>query len=875
MIKGFFSLEDDAFQKNVRKVRAKSSSSVSRSSARKAASKSGLTCENCGLYKGCDSPYMLPSGNGEKKVLFLAEGPGADEDREGTQLIGDAGQLLREILEDLDFDLDFDAWKDNAVRCRPPKNREPKVKELNCCRVKVFENIRELKPKKIILLGKSAIRSFLAHRTTNIGGVSKWVGWKIPDQEVKAWVFPTYHPSFLLRNQTEQLKKLFTKHLKDALEWSIPFPDYGDEKSKITVITELEEAKRYLIYLKTNKPNHLSLDFETTGLKPHLKEIHKIITISFSTGRNSAVAFPYFKDPQFLKLLKDILTDPEILKSAQNLRMEESWARNILGYCIEGWNWDTMISSHVENNSRGTTGLKFKTYVKYGTIGYDDEVSKYLKAKKEDGANGVNKLEEYFEKNPEKVLLYNGMDSMFTYRIQEDHRVELEERGLIDQFNFFMEGTFAFTDVHENGIYSDSYYYETQGAHLQKRIDRVMNNIQSCEEVDKWRKRRDKDFNPKSDQQLVDLFYNVLGYKTKRLTSKENFSVDQEALKAIGTPFSDLIINYRTLYKMKNTYVDGFLKETIENLIHPYFNLHIVSTYRSSSSDPNFQNIPKRDKALQKLVRSGLIPRPGRMLVEVDYSGIEVRISTCYHKDPVMINYINDPNTDMHRDVACDLFLLTEDQVTKMIRFAAKNEFVFAQFYGSYYEQCAPGLWNYVLTENIVDGTPLKDHLRRKGIRTYNDFLEHVEEVECSFWHEKFKVYNKWKEDFWKEYQENLFLKIHTGFICSGLMKKNEVLNYPIQGGAFHCLLWSLIHLNKYLKENNLNSMIVGQIHDSIVLDVDVNEWPYLKGVINRIMCEDIKKDFKWIIVPLKVEAEASKIDGNWFDMSEISLIGT
>ena len=142
MIKGFFSLEDSEFPK--KKPKKSSSSGTSRK-------KRVFGCEECGLFKNCKTPYMEPSGYGGRKILFLAEAPGAEEDKEGTQLIGEAGQLLREILEDLEFDLDVDGWKDNSVRCRPPKNREPKIKELNCCRVKVFKTIEELKLKPVLL----------------------------------------------------------------------------------------------------------------------------------------------------------------------------------------------------------------------------------------------------------------------------------------------------------------------------------------------------------------------------------------------------------------------------------------------------------------------------------------------------------------------------------------------------------------------------------------------------------------------------------------------------------------------------------------------------------------------------------------------------
>ena len=90
--------------------------------------------------------------------------------------------------------------------------------------------------------------------------------------------------------------------------------------------------------------------------------------------------------------------------------------------------------------------------------------------------------------------------------------------------------------------------------------------------------------------------------------------------------------------------------------MHPNFNLHLVRTYRSSSDKPNFQNVPIRDAWLSKLTRKAIRSRPGCRLVEIDYGGMEVAIVTCYHKDPAMVRYIEDPELDLHRDMAAECF---------------------------------------------------------------------------------------------------------------------------------------------------------------------------------------------------------------------------
>src|SRR5690606_22002170 len=131
----------------------------------------------------------------------------------------------------------------------------------------------------------------------------------------------------------------------------------------------------------------------------------------------------------------------------------------------------------------------------------------------------------------------------------------------------------------------------------------------------------------------------------------------------------------------------------------------------------------KRDEDTSELIRRSIIPRKGHVLVELDYSGIEVRISCCYHKDDNLISYVKDPSKDMHRDTGGDIFMCKQDQISKEMRFVAKNSFVFAEFYGSVYQQCAPNIWGEIERRDLKleDGTPIKEHLKRKGIKDRGD----------------------------------------------------------------------------------------------------------------------------------------------------------
>jgi len=103
-----------------------------------------------------------------------------------------------------------------------------------------------------------------------------------------------------------------------------------------------------------------------------------------------------------------------------------------------------------------------------------------------------------------------------------------------------------------------------------------------------------------------------------------------------------------------------------------------------------------------------------------------------------------------------------------------------------------------------------------------------------------------------------------TGFTCSGVMKKNEIFNYPIQGTAFHCLLLTFIMLDKVMREEKWDSRLIGQIHDSIVMDVHPDEKEHVESTAHRIVGEELPSKWKWINVPLEIEIDTYGVDQPW-----------
>lgn len=181
------------------------------------------SCESCPLHDlGQLHPDMPTSGDGELGIMFVGEAPGRDEDQQGIQFVGDAGQTLRGALSTLGYHLGEDFWKTNALRCRPPQNREPTKKEIKFCRPKLLASIEKRKPKMIIALGKSALISLIGEFITDIT-ITRFRGLIIPIPEYDCYLASTMHPSFINRLKAPDndfAYSTFKRDLTDAINFA-------------------------------------------------------------------------------------------------------------------------------------------------------------------------------------------------------------------------------------------------------------------------------------------------------------------------------------------------------------------------------------------------------------------------------------------------------------------------------------------------------------------------------------------------------------------------------------------------------------------------------------------------------------------------------
>lgn len=433
-------------------------------------------------------------------------------------------------------------------------------------------------------------------------------------------------------------------------------------------------------------------------------------------------------------------------------------------------------------------------------------------------------------------------------------------------------GTLALSDVEENGIAIDVPYLRKQQNKAEKEAKELESAILDSDIGKKWQKEQKGKLNLDSADQLAKILMDE-GYELPT-TDKGNPRTNEETLVSLNIDIVQTFIRRKKLLKLKNTYIDNILKETDKHgFLHPSFNLNVANSYRSSSSNPNFQNNPRGGTEFGDILRKGFIVDYNRYLCEIDYSGMEVRTAACLSNDPVLMKEITNGD-DMHGDMCRHLFLMTPEQISKDVRYLSKNGFVFPEFYGSWYEMCAQNMWKRVVNEQLLtnDGVPLKEHLANKGIKTYKQFEKQIEKAEYHFWKEKYKGLDRWRSRTYEKYLRTGYVDMITDFRASGFMKKNQVLNRPIQGPAFHCLLWSLIHLNEWLKENQMSSYIIGQIHDSMVLDIDKDEKDLVLEKTVDIMENKVRDVWDWVTVPLKADIEITPLGGNWAEKKEIEI---
>lgn len=453
--------------------------------------------------------------------------------------------------------------------------------------------------------------------------------------------------------------------------------------------------------------------------------------------------------------------------------------------------------------------------------------------------------------------------------------------GICSGYDLLHRGVIALSEVEANGMRVDVAYLDKAIADTFARIKRLEDKLRACDEYKLQRRRFGTRTNLTSRDQLAEVLFGDLGHKPKAVTATGKPQLDETALERIGSKYTKGFQRLEKLNKLYGTYLKGVRREVEGEYIHAFFGLHLVRSYRGQSDSPNLQNVPIRDPVQGKIIRQAFIPRDGHVLVEIDYSSLEVMVACSLSGDPKLT--YDATEGDMHRDMAAECYMLDTADVSKGVRQNTKGGFVFAEFYGDWYKQVTRNLWDGIERHGLqtANGVPLHAHLTAKGITgrglcdpdkeaVAGTFEHHIKAVEHRFWNERFHVYHAKRRAWVEEYREQGYIDIATGFRCQGPMTKNQVMNYHIQGPAFHCLLWSLTQLVAEIKKRRWRSKIVGQIHDSIIADVHESELEDYLALAGEITTKRIQQAWDWVTVPFSVEAEMAAT--SWYDKKPVEI---
>ncbi len=838
-------------------------------------------CPACKLDGQCHTPRMPITGAGKEKILIINSSPSNEDDRSGKPLMGSAGNLLKTEFRLLGINISKDCWVTNAVNCRTPINKqggvtEPNSKQIGYCRPHIDNVIKELKPSKIILLGSEAIESFYSHRNSKCSGVTKMAGLKLWDSTHKAWVFPIWHPNWLHAKNKDML---FKSEYKRVLKRAVNADDAPLKKkwNKYHILLDFKKAIEALTDCLQND-TLIAIDFETTGLNMYM-EGHSTVSFSWANDRGAwavPVQHPHWKrhqQKQIFTIIRKILRKRKIRKIVQGINFEYAWTKQQFKVVPRNFAWCTQLATHVLDNRSGITPLKLQCFIRWGIEDYDKISSQYIKSDK--SYNGFNNM----LKMPLDALLeYNALDSLYTFELYQEQVMEFQGNEL-DAYNFLHAGAIVMCEMSHNGIRIEKEYYLQQKAKLEQERDDLINDIETSREAKLYMRKYGKKFDYNSPKDLQIMLFTVLMLKPVKETKTGN-SVDEEVLTKLDTPLTKNIIAVRKLNKMIGTYVDGFLKHTYYGMMHPSFSLARARSFRSSSQSPNFQNIPKRDPKAKRITRAGMVPRNGNVLGEMDFEGAEISTSCYYHKDPTFIEYQTEGGGDMHKDACAEILKIKPEEVPKQARQATKGIWTFSQFYGSYYVSCAKQGWEEypLLVDN--DGNPLQIRGMDIGdwmieaFGSYKNFENHLKKFQDKFWNDWFKVYTKWKDEVCDFYRRNGYVETFLGFRFKGYMDSKQCTNYPIQGTSFHLLVYTAVQFWKECNKRGLETLIVGQVHDSLILDIPVEEIDEVKEILSEIV-GTLHEKFKWMDFPMGLDLELSKSyeeGGSFSEMTKAKL---
>lgn len=388
-------------------------------------------------------------------------------------------------------------------------------------------------------------------------------------------------------------------------------------------------------------------------------------------------------------------------------------------------------------------------------------------------------------------------------------------------------------DMEKQGIKANTADLQALGSEFEEHISRLMAEIYKLSGTE---------FNLNSPKQLGEILFDRLGLPVVKKT-KTGYSTDAEVLEKLA-PYNDVvkhILQYRQLAKLQSTYVEGLLKEISDRdgKVHTYYRQTIAATGRLSSQFPNLQNIPIRMEEGRKIRKVFVPSEPGWSILAADYSQIELRVLAHISDDERLKEaFVND--MDIHTKTASDVFGVKPEDVDGDMRRSAK-----AVNFGIVY-----GISDYGLSQNL--------HITRKEAA---QFIDQYFEV--------FQGVRRYMDDIVKEARQDGYVKtllerrrylpeINASNFNLRSFAERTAMNTPIQGTAADIIKLAMVQMDEALRERNLKSRMLLQVHDELVFEVPADELELMKELVPSVMEKALE-----LSVPLKAEVS---FGDNWYE---------
>ena len=599
---------------------------------------------------------------------------------------------------------------------------------------------------------------------------------------------------------------------------------FKDIKTQYQLVDTADKRKALVERLK--KAKTFCFDTETTGLDPNNAEL---VGISFCFKPKEAffVIMPdnYQATLEVVREFKPFLEDPAISKTGQNLKYDIA----ILKWYeveVKGKLFDTMLAHYlVEPDMRHNMDYLAETYLDYKTIHIDELIGK--KGKEQLTMRSVM---------PDLITDYACEDADITLQLREKFEPILDLSGLRKVFDDIeIPLVPVLTSMEAEGVMLDTGALKDYSVQLGKEIVEVEKQIFDL---------AGQKFNISSPKQLGEILFDKLHITDKpSRTATKQYSTGEEILVKLlfRHPIVQLILDYRSLTKLKSTYVDTLpgLISPRDRRIHTSYNQAVAATGRLSSNNPNLQNIPIRTERGRE-IRKAFVPRAkDYTLLSADYSQIELRIIAELSEDPNMLEAFRN-GLDIHTATASRVYGLPLNEVTSEMRRKAKMV-----NFGIIYGISAFGLSERLNIPRREAADIIDAYFRQySGIKQYMDktiaFAREHGYVETIMG------------------RRRQIRDINSGnAVVRGFAERNAI-NAPIQGSSADMIKIAMIRIYDEFNRLGLKSKMILQVHDELVFDVHRPELETVEPIVREIMQQAIPMS-----VPILVEINTGE---NWLE---------